>query len=163
MHPAIALHEAYVRGDLDEVRSLLGNPADFPNCRGFEGVGEIILEYAIYWSPLPFIHELLELGANPNYEDHVGFPSLIATLSTDRADKLEILKLLLSHGADMKQRGHNDWTPLHWAASHGDAPSVNFLLEHGADPNARTRIDNFATPLEEAQRCGHTAVIHLLS
>jgi hypothetical protein len=48
----IELHEAYVRGDLAAVKDLLGDPPDFPNCRGPYGVGEIILEYAIYHSPL---------------------------------------------------------------------------------------------------------------
>ncbi|MBI2818876.1 MAG: ankyrin repeat domain-containing protein [Acidobacteria bacterium] len=96
MHPAIAIGEAYVRGDLEALRSLLGEPADFPNCRGPRGVGGIILEYAIYWSPLPFLKKLLELGTNPNYDDHAGFPSLIAALSTERTDKLAVLELLLS-------------------------------------------------------------------
>jgi hypothetical protein len=30
----IELHEAYVRGDLAAVKDLLGDPPDFPNCRG---------------------------------------------------------------------------------------------------------------------------------
>ena len=154
MHPAGAMHEAYVRGDLEALRSLLGNLADFPNCRGPRGVGDIILEYAIYWSPLPFIKKLLELGANPNYDDHAGFPSLIAALSTERTDKLAVLELLLSYGADIQQRGHNDWTPLHWAAVDDDAPSVELLLSQGADPHAKTRIDDLETPLEEAERFG---------
>ena len=72
----IELHEAYKRGDLQAVKALLGDPPDFPNCRGPYGVGEIILEYAIYHSPLDFIRRLLDLGADPNYEDHAGFPSL---------------------------------------------------------------------------------------
>jgi uncharacterized protein len=161
LHPALALHEAYVRGDLEALRSLLGDPADFPNCRGPRGVGEIVLEYAIYWSPLPFIRQLLELGANPNYEEHAGFPCLIAALSTARADKRELLELLLAQGADIQQRGHNDWTPLHWAAVNDDASAVEFLLGHGADPNARTRIDDCETPLEEAERFGkqHAAAV----
>jgi hypothetical protein len=40
--------------------------AGFPNRRGPAGAGEIILEYAIYHSPLPFIRTLLELGADPS-------------------------------------------------------------------------------------------------
>ncbi|MBR1283037.1 hypothetical protein JQ597_13405 [Bradyrhizobium sp. AUGA SZCCT0177] len=66
----------------------------------------------IYWSPLAFIETLLDCGANPNYPDRGGFPSLIAALSTDRPDRLELLRLLLSRGADTAQRGSNDWTPL---------------------------------------------------
>lgn len=161
-HPALALHEAYVRGDITEIMRLMEDPADFPNCRGPLGVGEIILEYAIYWSPFPAIKKLLELGANPNYGDHAGFPSLIAALSTERLDKLAIVELLLAFGADIQQRGHNDWTPLHWSASGGDLPAVELLLRHGADPQARTRIDYLETPLDEAERAGHQQVADLL-
>jgi hypothetical protein len=32
-----------------------------------------ILTYAIYWSPLRFIEELLAIGADPNGHDHDGF------------------------------------------------------------------------------------------
>lgn len=155
MHDARALHEAYKRGDLGAVKALLGDPPDFPNCRGPHGAGEIILEYAIYHSPPSFIRELLELGADPNYGDHAGFPSLIAALSgAERTDVYEILELLLAFGADVQQRGHNDYTPLHYAANLEDIRAMELLLAHGADLNARTRIDDCATPLEEAETLG---------
>src|SRR4029077_2187125 len=98
MSDAIGIHEAYQRGDLDALKTLLGNPPDFPNCRGPSAVGEIILEYAIYHSPLPFVRSLLELGANPNYGDDAVFPSLMAALSTKRAERYEIVELLLAFG-----------------------------------------------------------------
>ena len=63
MHEALALHHAYQRGDLEALKALLGNPPDFPNCRGPAGVGDIILVYAIYYSPLPFVRVLLVLVA----------------------------------------------------------------------------------------------------
>ena len=155
MTDPLAIHEAYRRGDLDALRAALGDPPDFPNCRGPAGCGEIVLEYAIYHGPLPFIRALLDLGADPDYEDHAGFPSLIAALSArDRADRYEILELLLAHGADIRQRGVNDYTPLHYAVSVRDLEAIDLLLRHGADPEARTRIDDRATPLEEAEILG---------
>jgi ankyrin repeat protein len=157
MSDAHAIHEAFKRGDLEALRTLLDNPPDFPNCRGPHGVGEIILEYAIYWSPLAFVRTLLELGANANYQDHAGFPSLIAALSTERADKLEILELLISSGADVHDRGVNDCTPLHYAASLDDPHAIEILIRHGADPAARTTIDDYETPLELAVRYGKRA------
>jgi ankyrin repeat protein len=158
----IALHESYKRGDLEAVRTALGNPDDFPNCPGPMGMGPIILEYAIYWSPLPFIRALLKLGADPNYGSPEGFPSLIATLSTDRPDRIDVLELLLSHGADVGQRGVNDYTPLHYAAALNDCRAIELLAAHGADLEARTNIDDFTTPLEEAERCGHAQAAQLL-
>jgi ankyrin repeat protein len=162
MHDALAIDAAYKRGDLSALRTLLGEPLDFPNCRGPTGVGEIILEYAIYHSPVAFIRTLLELGADPNYEDDAGFPSLIAALSTDRADRYEIIELLLAFGADIQAHGINDWTPLHYAAATDDLDGIRLLLACGADPNARTRIDDHATPLEEAKHLGRAAAVRLL-
>jgi ankyrin repeat protein len=152
---ALNLHDAYRRGDLDAVKAALGDPPDFPNCRGPRGMGENVLEYAIYHSPLAFVRKLLDLGANPNYGDHAGFPSLIAALSADRPDRQDLLKLLLDHGADVSQRGVNDYTPLHYAAATNDVPAIELLLARGADPSARTNVDDYATPLEEAERGRH--------
>jgi ankyrin repeat protein len=159
----IELHEAYKRGDLEAVRAMLGDPPDFPNCPGPYGAGEIILEYAIYHSPIGFIRRLLELGADPNYQDHAGFPSLIAALSCgDRGDRYVILELLLDFGADIQQRGINDYPPLHDAANLQDTQAIELLLDHGADPEARTRIDEGATPLEEAEILGRSEAVAAL-
>jgi hypothetical protein len=110
------LHEAYQRGDLETLSALLGDPPDFPNCRGPKG-REIILQYAIYHSPLRFIQALLELGADPNYQ--AGFPSLIDALSSLRTDRYEIFALLLKFGAGVEKRTAHDVTPLHYAAEQG--------------------------------------------
>jgi ankyrin repeat protein len=157
------LHEAYERGDLETLRRLLGNPQDFPNCRGPVGGGEIILEYAIYHSPLSFIRTLLEMGADPNYGDRAGFPSLIAALSAEgRPDRHEILELLLAYGADIRQRGINDYTPLHYAANIEDIAAMELLIAHGADLDARTNIDDYATPLEEMEILGRARAVEFL-
>jgi ankyrin repeat protein len=163
MQNALAIHDAYRRGDLNALKRLLGDPPDFPNSRGPVGAGEIILEYAIYHSPLSFIRTLLELGADPNYGDHAGFPSLIAALScTDRPDRYQILKLFLAFGADIQQRGQNDDTPLHYAANLEDIPAMELLLAHEADLNAWTRIDDYATPLEEMEILGRDQAVAFL-
>lgn len=146
----VRLHEAYERGDLAAVRRLLGDPPDFPNNRGPLGLGEIVLEYAIYHSPISFVATLLEMGADPEYGDHAGYPSIIAALASGRKDRLEIVELLLERGADIQQRGVNGYTPLHWAAAEDDPRLVEWLLARGADPAARTIVDDYATPLEEA-------------
>jgi ankyrin repeat protein len=162
MCDALALHQAYQRGDLEALKRLLGDPPDFPNCRGPTGVGEIVLEYAIYRSPLAFICVLLEQGADPSYQDHAGYPSLIAALSSDRADRCQLIELLLACGADIQERGINDWTPLHYAAETDDLEGIELLVAHGADPNARTRIDDYATALEEAEHLGRAEAVGAL-
>ncbi len=147
------------------LRAGLGHPSDFPN--GLQpaslAVGDYPLEYAIYWSPLPFITELLDLGADPNYPDCSGFPSLIAAMSSGRRDACEILELLLDRGADPDQRGINDWTPLHQAVAQRDLKALKTLLAHGADPTLRTRIDDLSTPLADAQSIGFAEAVPVLA
>lgn len=162
MRDPVALHEAFKRGDLEAVKTLLGNPLDFPNCRGPQAVGKIVLEYALYHSPLPFVRTLLELGANPSYTESDGFPSLLAALAANRVDRYDIVELLLRFGADLQQRGVNDYTALHYAAAGNDVRMVELLLSHGADPTAKTRIDDFTTPQEEAERRGFSRLAQIL-
>jgi hypothetical protein len=159
-----AVDGAYRRGDLDALKAALGDPEGFPNCLlPFDlAVGDHPLEYAIAWSPLPFVRTLLEIGADPNYPAQDGFPSLIETLATDRPDKHALLSLLLDAGADVQQRGHNDWTPLHYAVVRRDFTAVTLLLAKGADPAARTRIDECSTPLEDAEAIGFSEAVALL-
>ena len=150
------LADAYHRGDLLAVVSELGDPPDFPNCPHplDAAVGEYPLEYAIYHSPPAFIRTPLERGANPNYQSAGGFPALIAAISTKRAERHEIVAMLLSFGADVQQRGINDWTAFHYAVARRDLKAIEILLAHGADPDARTRIDDRTTPLEDANAVG---------
>lgn len=154
MRQELEIHGAFVSGDLEALQRILGHPRGFPNTPLPPGLGESCLDYAIGHSPLPFIRGLLECGADPDYAHAGGFPSLLAALSTERADRYEILSLLIDHGADLQQRGISDYTPLHYAAARDDARAVELLLARGADPEARTRIDEGATPLEEAQLLG---------
>jgi len=129
------------------------------------------LEYAVYHSPVPFIRELLEIGADPNPVDHAGFPPLIAALSCSRShpgarardDVLEILRLLLAFKADPNQRGINDYTPLHMAVGEHNLTAVQTLLQAGADPRLRTRIDDLNTPREMAEAMGLREITDQLS
>ncbi len=153
---APALDAAYRSGNLAKVRELLDDPCDFPNCRQpmALGCGDFPIEYAIYWSPARLIHEFIALGAEVDYPAEDGFPCLIALLSTDREDKYILLDLFLDAGADIHQRGFNGWTPLHYAVAQKDLKAVIYLLNRGADPHLKTRIDDFSSPLQDAENIG---------
>lgn len=151
-----------MRGELAAIRASLGEPPDFPNCDGPSGFGRL-LEYALHHSPLAAVAALLEQGADPNHDDPAGFPSLIAALGRERKDeRLALIGLLVGHGANIHQRGINDWTPLHYAAVQNDTDAIALLLELGADPGLRSRIDDGASPLEEAERMDNRAAADLL-
>lgn len=149
---ALAIHHAVVAGDMAGLRAAMGDPADFPNCRGPMAIGDSLLIYAVYHGAVSLVRELLALGAdvNPSVED--GFPTLVALMSTARADKHELLSLLLAAGADVDARGVNDQTALHWAVGAEDLEAADLLLSYGADPHLKTRIDDLTSPLEDAER-----------
>ena len=73
-----------------------------------------------------------------------------------RTDVDDIMRLLLSFKTDIHQRGINDYTPLHMAVAERNLAAIRLLLEHGADPDLRTRIDEFETPLQMAEAAGWT-------
>jgi uncharacterized protein len=161
---------AFRAGDLVALRAAVDDPDIVPNGPMPLAIGPC-LEYAIYHSPLSFIRNLLEIGANPNPTDHAGFPPLIAALSCvrphpgapARPDVADIIKLLLSFGADPNQRGLNDYTPLHMAVGEQNLPAVELLIAAGADPRLRTRIDDCETPREMAEKMGRSDMAELLA
>jgi uncharacterized protein len=161
---------AFRSGDLDALRAAVDDPTVVPNGRMPETVGSCLV-YAIYHSPPAFIRTLLEIGADPNAPVDDGFPPLIAALSctgdvpgaTRRTDVDDILRLLLSFGADPNQRGINDYTPLHMAVADRSPLAVQILLDGGADPELRTRIDECETPLEMAKAAGLEVIAAMLA
>lgn len=164
------IDEAFRKGDLDGLRAAVDDPAAVPNGRIADAIGPCLV-YAIYHSPLAFIRTLLEIGANPDAPADDGFPPLIAALSctrevagaTRRTDVDGIIRLLLSFGADPNQRGINDYTPLHMAVAERNPLAVQILLDGGADPELRTRIDECETPIEMADAAGLTDIAAMLA
>ncbi len=152
------LTAAYRAGDMAGVKAALGWPESFPNTgQPMElASGDWPLVTAITLSPLRFVRQLLDLGADPNYAARDGFPSLMAVIDSGRPDVGDLLALLLHYGARTDQRGINDWTPLHHAVAHRNLDAVRVLLAHGADPHARTRIDDSDSALEWAEAVGFT-------
>ena len=164
------IDSAFRAGDLEALRAAVDDAARVPNGRLPDTIGSCLV-YAIYHSPFQFIRTLLEIGADPNAPVDDGFPPLIAALSCMREtpgtkcrpDVHDILRLLLSFGADPNQRGINDYTPLHMAVGEHNALAVQVLLDGGADPDARTRIDDCQTPFEMAEAAGLKDIAALLA
>jgi ankyrin repeat protein len=166
----LRIHAAFVDGDLEALRAALEDASVVPNGVMPDGIGACLV-YAIYHSPISFIRTLLEMGANPNGPVADGFPPLIAALSCTRdvpgsprrTDVDDVIRLLLSYGADPNQRGINDYTALHMAVAERNHLAVQLLLDGGADSALRTRIDDCETPLEMAKAGGLTEIEALLA
>ena len=131
---------------------------------------------------------LLERGFDPNAPDENGQPALLLALrdgcdrvaevllqrpelAVERANpsdetplmmaalrgRVEWLDKLVAHGAQVNRPG---WSPLHYAASGGDVPTVRWLLDHGAQKDARS--PNNTTPLMMAAGYGSEDAADLL-
>lgn len=144
--------------ELDELADLLeGFPDgedDFTRRRWIRNAIDFGSSRAIVW--------MLKKRVDLTFYDDEGYPVLLSAIESERSDKYEILELLLQHGAPTDMRGINDWTPLHMAAARNDVQAAKLLIEYGADLMARTRIDDHATPLEEAQMLGSSDVVKYL-
>lgn len=83
-----------------------------------------------------------------------------ALLLAARSNRLNIVKLLLDHGADINTRPQDGETALHEAANSGYLYIVKLLLDRGADINTRDRSGR--TALYLASKSGERDVTELL-
>lgn len=120
--PGTALAEAAHRGDTTALRRLAAAGAD-PN--QYDATGQT----ALHWAAR---------GGHP-FGPH--------RCRGERDDRADVISLLIALGADpnaVDRRksipgGSSGWTPLHVALHHEQFTTAARLLEHGANPNIRTR------------------------
>lgn len=88
------------------------------------------------------VEKLLMSGANVNARNHLGETPLI------RAGSLNMIDLLLKHGADINAQDANGYSALHNAIHHVEVDTINKLLVNGADFNIQDK--NGVSPVIEA-------------
>ncbi|MFC1902492.1 ankyrin repeat domain-containing protein [Chloroflexota bacterium] len=145
----------------DIVKLLLDKGAD-PN------LGEITpLVAAVANNDVEVVKILLEKGANPNLKSRE--PPTVTTLHSintplnlaAKKGYVDMINVLLDHGALVNPHGWSGWSPLHEAAMHGQLETVKVLLRRGAiinpeadSPDAAAGIDIVpqVTPLDCAEK-----------
>lgn len=101
------------------------------------------------------VQNILEIGVNVNMTDIGGQSALWLAAS---ADHLEVVKLLLKHGADIEVRNSlMGWTPLHIAAYNGHADMVQALVSAGANVDAKDNTGR--TPADYTSAFGQSSRI----
>lgn len=141
--------EAAQLGHAAQLRELLESAPELANTENSEGLYP--LGYAAHFGHADAVQVLLDQGAQVNAISHSNVPyipsntALHAALAGER--DLDVIRLLLKHGANPNLLDSNGHTCLHVAAYHVDRgiEIITLLKEHGADVNARTEAG--VTPL----------------
>lgn len=152
--------------DIEALRKFQNEIADFPGGRdGWLNRPWIVT--AIQSGAPQTVTWMIETGVPLVFCDDEGTTVLHACIDQFAEHKSatmhDSMRALIAAGADVNLKGLNDWTPLHLAVARGDIVALKILLDAGADPNIRTTIDDYDTPLEYAQTLGFKQAVDLLS
>ena len=130
----LTLFEACVVGSLERARSLLAaNPGQV---NAFSPDGFQPLGLAAFFKQAQMVQLLLENGAEVNTPSS-NAQKVPPLNSACASGSLEIVRMLLAHGADPNLRQAGGFVPLHSAAQNGQVELIALLLEHGAEINLR--------------------------
>ena len=149
-----SLHVAAQTGELEICRLLLKHGADVAS-KTING-----------WTPLHFasrqghfgiVQELLAYGADSDANDHKG--DLWTPLHTASQEHLEVVQLLVQHGAALDNRNSHQETALHVASRWGKVKIAHFLIEQGANTISKDKDGH--TPLHYASQRGHLDLVEL--
>ncbi|MEJ1962009.1 MAG: ankyrin repeat domain-containing protein [Gammaproteobacteria bacterium] len=131
-----ALHWAVYHNDVDLVGRLIAAGA---NVKLKNDYGSTPMSEAAVVGNVQVIRKLLDAGADAESANADGQSALMIIA---RTSNVEAAKLLLSHRANVdaveQWRGQ---TPLMWAAAENQPAMVKLLVQHGAQVNARSRVN----------------------
>jgi len=177
-----AFQDSVKKGDLEAVRSALSADPGLLNAANEAGQGAFLL--AKYYRQEAVADYLLKQGARLNFFDECvagetasvmaqieATPALLESHSTDGWTPLhlaaffgaqELAEALLAKGAEIDSRSTNNMqnTPLHAAVAGRRGAIVKFLLERGANANARQT--GGWTALQGAAQAGDREMVETL-
>ena len=137
-----------------------------------EGAGGIDSDEAIGWVPLVWAAEQGDLAAvrsllangvevNTTYDFPV-FKHVAALEAAATSNSLQIVKVLIAHGASVDAMDNYGYTALYLAAVNDHLDVVQYLVAHGADVNHVSRDKGGDTVLGIAAYAGHLDIVKYL-
>jgi ankyrin repeat protein len=138
MSSTTELWEAIEDADVAAVHRILGEHPDLLETTDGWGFTPLMHAVSCVSRSVPVITAILEAGANVNRKTREGYTALHCAIDVNGEANLntaEVIRVLVSAGADLKARQHYGWTPLLRAVVEGTAAEVIALLAAGADPN----------------------------
>ncbi|XP_046405893.1 uncharacterized protein LOC124170897 isoform X3 [Ischnura elegans] len=150
-----SLVEACTDGDVGTVRKLLGEGRSVHETTE---EGESLLSLACSAGYFELAQVLLAMSAN--VEDRGIKGDCTPLMEASSAGHVEVVRLLINHGADVNAQSSSGNTPLMYACAGGHEEVVRVLLS--ANAKVEDHNENGHTPLMEAASAGHVGVAKIL-
>lgn len=155
---AANLFESAAMGEAPTIQAMLtANPA-LVNSYSYDGW--TALHLAAHFGQTEAARALMEHGADIALRSRNPLDNMPLHAAVAGGEHVELVQLLLHHGADPNATQHGGYTPLHETAQNGFFTVTRLLLESGADASIRTSDGKTARQLAEEQ--GHTELAALL-
>ena len=142
-----ALHWAVYNDNADLVARLIEAGADVNPRNDYDSTP---LGEAAVTGDAEVVRKLVAAGADVNAPGPDGETPLMVLA---RGNGLDAARILIEHGADVKAR--EKWrgqTALIWAAAEGQSGMIKLLLEHGADPNVQSDVNEWQRQVSAEKR-----------
>ena len=104
------------------------------------------------------MHLIVTRALDVNAKVHYNWTPLFAA---SRNGHVDVVQVLLDHGANVNAQDIYDQSPLYWASYERHVKVVQLLLEHGANVNTQDNYNNY-TPLHWASYWGNLEITRLL-
>jgi ankyrin repeat protein len=150
--------EASATGSLERVRVLVKEDRGLVNA--FAADGFFPLGLAAFFGHRAIVEFLLKNSADVRAAARNAQKVTALHGAVARRD-VEVVKLLLEHGADANAKQERGFVPLHDAAANGNLALVQLLVSHGARIDSRS--EDGQTPGEMAAERGHVEVAEWLA
>jgi ankyrin repeat protein len=144
--------EAAALGNLDALRIAIENDDDTRVLRSSDGWTPLHL--AAFFGRADAVALLIDLGAPLDAHSTNATRNTPLHAALAGATNPVIVRRLIFAGADIDARGAHNITPLHLAASRGDAALCDLLIHRGAEVHAK--MEDGTTPAMLASARGHT-------
>lgn len=154
---ALDVFEASATGQTNRLRALIEAHPD--QASAYANDGFYPLGLACFFGHQEAARYLLGMGADVHQRAN-NAQKVQPIHAASAGNHLEIVQMLLAHGADVNATQEGGFVPLHSSAQNGNLAMTKLLLQHGADKTAKTHDGK--TARDFALESSHAGVVEIL-